>query len=588
MRSLFPLRLLSTMCIAGVALSLGASPLLAANYTWKTLSGTGNWTNSVNWSGTSATNLYPGSVGSGTTDGAFIQAAYTSAPTINLDASVTVRQLNLGGTTGATTFPVTVSTNNGSTVTFSSTTVTGSAIMAVNSAVSSGTNVLAPDLLLAAQTLQINMNSVTSGVVNLLVTGNVAAGDAGRRIFRYTPNSGATTTSPSFLEVRGNITDGTTSGTMSIFYRNDMPNSQNTLRLTGTGNTFSGGITFTGGKPGSTLEASPVSGTNGVLGTGLVTLGSSGSNATLNMGGSLATVTETALISVSGTGGARRIAVTGAGHRIMTGTLGVAVGVTLACESSGNLTFTNTIQNTGPVTINSTGSGKVTLSGPASTYSGATTVQAGGLQLGAGTPAGTSTITPLAGGTLSLSPYAITTVGGLAPNAGGLTDVGSGKVTVSAGLSAADMVTALVTGRGDGSWTGTSGIASSTAAASGGNRTVGWLDNGDGSVAFAFAAAGDTNLDWQIDVLDVAAFLGAGKFNSDDPGTWSQGDFNYDGVVNVLDAASFITTGLYDQGVYNPPPVALGAVAAVPEPTCFAAAASLAAAFVLRRCLRFA
>jgi hypothetical protein len=98
-------------------------------------------------------------------------------------------------------------------------------------------------------------------------------------------------------------------------------------------------------------------------------------------------------------------------------------------------------------------------------------------------------------------------------------------------------------------------------------RAVGWLDNGDGSVSFAFAAPGDTNLDWQVDVLDAANVIAAGTFNAGDPATWAQGDFNYDGVVNVLDAADFLTTGLYNQGFYNPPPAAVGAVAAVPEPT---------------------
>ncbi|MFM7245829.1 MAG: hypothetical protein ACKO40_16865, partial [Planctomycetaceae bacterium] len=135
-------------CMAVAVFAISPSSALAANYTWKTLSGTGLWTNSVNWSGTSATNLYPGSVGSGTADGAFIQAAYTAAPTINLNTSVQVRQLNLGGTTGATTFPVTLSTTNGSTLTISQTTTTGTAVIAVNSAVNSGTNVLAPDILM--------------------------------------------------------------------------------------------------------------------------------------------------------------------------------------------------------------------------------------------------------------------------------------------------------------------------------------------------------------------------------------------------------------------------------------------------------
>jgi hypothetical protein len=78
-------------CMVAAMLAASASPAFSANYTWKTLSGTGNWTDSVNWSGTSATNLYPGSVGSGTADAAFIQANYTSAPTINLNTSAAPR-----------------------------------------------------------------------------------------------------------------------------------------------------------------------------------------------------------------------------------------------------------------------------------------------------------------------------------------------------------------------------------------------------------------------------------------------------------------------------------------------------------------
>jgi fibronectin-binding autotransporter adhesin len=554
--------------VAAAAFACGSSSAMAANYTWKTLSGTGLWTDSLNWSGTSATNLYPGSVGSGTADGAFIQAIYTSAPTINLDASVTIRQLNLGGTTGATTFPVTLTTTNASTITLAQT--TGTAIMAVNSAVSTGTNLLTPNLVLSATTLQINMNSVTSGALNLAIAGNVSAGSAGTKIIRYTPNNGSTTTVPSFLDFGGNITNG--SGVVSFFYRNDMPNSVNTLRLSGTGNTFTGGLNFSGGKPGQAiLEASPASGTNGVLGTGTLTLGASGSSATLNLGGSLSTVTEVCRINVSGTV-AKRIAVIGAGSRILSGTVSqnAGAGLTLACSNAGSLTLSSAITGTGPITINSTGSGRVIFTGTDSTYSGPTTIQAGVLQLGAGPSSGTSTITPLAGGTLSLSPYSLTTVVGLAPNAGGLTDASSGFMTVSGGLTAADLVTALVAGRNGGTWDGTSGITSSVAAgevALGAARGVGWLDNGDGTVSFAYAALGDTNLDWQVDVLDAANVLSGGKFNTGDPATWSEGDFNYDGVVDVLDAADFITSGLYNAGVYNPPaPAALSGVAAVPEP----------------------
>ncbi|MBU6222984.1 MAG: autotransporter-associated beta strand repeat-containing protein, partial [Planctomycetes bacterium] len=220
----------------------------------------------------------------------------------------------------------------------------------------------------------------------------------------------------------------------------------------------------------------------------------------------------------------------------------------------------------GSTPVLKTGAGTLVVD-QANTLTGSTTVQGGVLRLADGAALGSSKVVPLAGGTLALSPYLQTTVGGLAPNAGGLTDVGSGMVTVAAGLSAADMVAAIVSGMGDGTWNGTSGITSSVAAASGGDRTVGWLDNGGGSVTFAFAAAGDTNLDWQVDIIDAANFLAGGKFDSGSPATWNEGDFTYDGVVDILDAASFLSNGLFDAGSYNPPPGQAGVVAAVPEPS---------------------
>jgi autotransporter-associated beta strand protein len=275
-------------------------------------------------------------------------------------------------------------------------------------------------------------------------------------------------------------------------------------------------------------------------------------------------------VSAGGTG-PRRIAVIGAGDRILSGTVNATTTgtLTLACSNAGNLTFSNAFNGTGPVTINSTGSGKVIFAGAGSTFSGPSSVQAGGLQLASGSPLGTSTITPLAGGTLSLSPYATTTVGGLAPNAGGLTDLGNGFLSVTSGLTATDLVTAIVAGRNGGSWDGAGGITSSTAAAAvaaGSPRAVGWLDNGDGSVSAAYAAPGDTNIDWSIDILDASNFLAGGKFDAGVPATWNEGDFSYDGIVDILDAADFFATGLYDAGNYNAAPGAVGGVAAVPEP----------------------
>jgi len=66
-----------------------------------------------------------------------------------------------------------------------------------------------------------------------------------------------------------------------------------------------------------------------------------------------------------------------------------------------------------------------------------------------------------------------------------------------------------------------------------------------------------------IDILDVAGFLNAGKFDGGTPARWADGDFNYDAVIDILDAAEFMTTGYFDAGPYA---AAARGVAAVPEP----------------------
>ena len=206
----------------------------------------------------------------------------------------------------------------------------------------------------------------------------------------------------------------------------------------------------------------------------------------------------------------------------------------------------------------------------ANTLSGTTTVQDGVLQLATGSALSASRLVVVAGGTGQVAPFTTTSVASLDLAAGnGLMDLTSGAVTISGGMTATELVAEIVEGRANGSWTGTSGITSSTAAmetASSVLRAVGWIDNGDGSLTAAYAAPGDTNIDWSIDILDVSNFLALGKFDTGQPATWIEGDFNYDGIVDILDAADFSTTGLYDAGNYNTAPGTSGGVAAVPEP----------------------
>ena len=184
---------------------------------------------------------------------------------------------------------------------------------------------------------------------------------------------------------------------------------------------------------------------------------------------------------------------------------------------------------------------------------------------------------------MALTPGLVTTVGGLKPSAGGVVDVGNGSITVLDGLSSFNLYASLSVGRGSGVWDGARGIKSSAATESGGTRTVGWLDNGDGSVTFGYAAAGDANLDWTIDIIDVATFLGSGKFNSGLTATWAEGDFNYDGFADITDIADFMSSGLFNAGPYNAP---AGTIAAVPEPSVlglFSVGAGIAGLMAMRR-----
>ena len=386
---------------------------------------------------------------------------------------------------------------------------------------------------------------------------------------------------------------------------------------------------FTIGAAGGTLSTSsgatvtlagPLSGTGGFIKTSSGTLVLSGSNTisggiTSWGGGMLEVSSDANLGAVSGTLQPAALTLAGAttsgrvratetftmpANRGITvnvgGTTATPLGGTIDVVADKTLTVAGPI--TGPGRLTKSGSGTLVLSG-SSSYAGTTTVSSGTLVL-SGMVTGTAAVSVIAGativlasgnalatrpltvssfGTATLSPYLQTTVGGLNPNAGGLVDVGNGMVTVTSGLTVENMLTAITAGSNGGTWTGTSGITSSTAAvdsAAGSPRAVGWLDNGDGSLTVAYAAPGDTNLDWSVDILDTANFLALGKFDTGSPATWREGDFNYDGFVDILDADAFVSTGLFNAGNYNTPSgervavAPVGSVAAVPEPSTWA------------------
>jgi autotransporter-associated beta strand protein len=219
----------------------------------------------------------------------------------------------------------------------------------------------------------------------------------------------------------------------------------------------------------------------------------------------------------------------------------------------------------GGATVRKRGGGDVVFDG-ANTHTGRTVVEQGRLVIARGATLRSSTVSAATGGVVVLAAGVEATVAGLDVATGGLIDVADGRLTVAGGLTGSAVAAALRSGRADGHWTGGTGIASAAAAAGTGvsPRAVGWFEPGDGSTTIAYAAAGDANVDWTLDILDAAAFMAAGRYDTGLPARWQDGDFGYDGVVDVLDAADFIATGLFDAGGYHS--AAAATVAAVPEP----------------------
>jgi autotransporter-associated beta strand protein len=212
-----------------------------------------------------------------------------------------------------------------------------------------------------------------------------------------------------------------------------------------------------------------------------------------------------------------------------------------------------------------TGAGALVLTGSGGP-AGPTTIRGGAVVVAHETALASGTVRIESGGTARVAPGLSASLGGLRL-AGGTLDVSNGRVSLRAGSYDPVAIQAgLQSGRGGGDWRGPAGVTSTAVAAADGPapRGVGWLAESDGAMVLAYAAPGDTNLDWQVDLLDTANFLAAGQFDSSSLATWSEGDFTYDGLVDILDAADFLSTGLYDAGGYNGSGAA--GVAAVPEP----------------------
>ena len=492
-------------------------------------SGTGGWTNWSRTLGTRTNSTAP----SARTDVVFTVAGSTPLTTrpgidtavnsVQFDASTAPLTLRVGGTSGRLTLG-----GNGITVFSGSQTITGDA---------GGSGAPGDVLLAASQVWEVR------GTSQLVVNARL----------------GTTATSIGTLAKTGSgtLTLGASSGGVNSF-KTAWAISQGILRVT---NADALGFSHNDAavESGAALQLAGV-------GLGL-------SNGTLTLRG----------LGVSGSGGALRslsgttTLASGSGAVVLaTGSTGIGV-------DAGMLTISRTISGTGGLV--KTGSGRLVIAGPAS-YSGGTTLTAGMLNMASPpTAGGQVTIT---GGTMTwpVDRAGIVAVAGLSVNqaARGKLDLGASRIDVAAGgISLVDLKADILAGRGAGTWSGTGGITSSLAAsavAAGRDRAVGWIASDDGTLSVGYAAAGDTNLDGLVDVLDAANIVAGNRFDTGSPVNWQDGDFNYDGRLDILDVGAFLGTGLYDTGGYLP--VVAPQIAAVPEP----GLPSLALAAVCLACVR--
>ena len=222
-------------------------------------------------------------------------------------------------------------------------------------------------------------------------------------------------------------------------------------------------------------------------------------------------------------------------------------------------TVTDSVVHSGGYELVKLGTGTLVLD-KANSHTGGVTVEAGTIVIRNGAALGTGIVRVKAGAAIVIDPAAGHVIGGrLVVEPGGRVDIGTGRLTISTGMTVPRILDLLTTARGSGAWTSSAGLGSSAVAAAmsqGLPRTLGWRANEDGSFTVAYAAPGDTNLDNVVDVLDVANYLSSGNYGTDKFSTWMDGDANYDGLLDVIDVASILATGLFDSGDYQSEAVA--------------------------------
>jgi autotransporter-associated beta strand protein len=286
------------------------------------------------------------------------------------------------------------------------------------------------------------------------------------------------------------------------------------------------------------------------------------------------------------------------GHYSVTISTTVTPGSTTVNNSAGNYTFTGAGGIGGSGALTKSGTAALTLS-TTNTYTGGTIVSAGTLILsGSGAFPSATALSISAGATAQIAAHTGGSAGivvikasqltfsGTAGSWGGLLDLTNNSAIVTGG-SLSNVTSQIAEGFASGSWNGTAGIISSTAAADTSHLTaVGVIKNDnagtavystfdntstvDGDILVKYTWYGDANLDGAVDGSDYtkidAGFSSAGKLTG-----WANGDFNYDGKIDGSDYTLIDNAFNTQAATLGSNPLALVAdstaqIAAVPEP----------------------
>ena len=450
-------------------------PLTTATNTWN-VDAAGNWTTTTNWT--------PNSNPSGVGISVNFAGAITANRTVTLDAARTVGYLNFNNSHNYTLAPaaaqrLTMDVGGGS---------------AQINVTNTGSPTISAGLTLN-DNLIINQDNA-SGTLTLSAANAITAGTAQGNI---TVNGAGNTV------ISGTITTGTGSLTK---------NEAGTLTLSSNANTYTGATTVNGGTLAATWLA------NGGVNSSIGASTNIASNLVINGGtlqytgaatssNRLFTIGTTAgsAIDASGTG---TLSFTNTGSIVLNGT-NTARTFTLTGSNTGANTFASilTDNGTGATSLTKSGAGTWVLSG-ANTYTGATTITAGTLRLGASNVLADTSNVNLTGATAIFDVNGQTdTVGSIAGIAGSSITLGAGALT-SGGSNATTTFAGTITGTGTLTQSGTGTLTLTGANTYSGKTSI---QNGVLSVSSLNKVTGGTassNLGAPVTVANGTIDLGNG------------------------------------------------------------------------------